>query len=115
MDMPNVSLTELLDFLEKNTATDKFQIAYGLVRHQSSWRVLNCVISFVGSTHVRPVVYTHGERVAFAREVILSGLAKRLKEIIDSKAFEVAKFSVKETVSVSDEIHHYESGHEAGY
>ena len=114
MDMPNVSLTELLDFLEKNAATDRFQIAYGLVWHQSAWRLLNCVISFVGSTHVRPVEHTYGERVALAREIISSGLAKRLKEIIDSKAFEVAKFSVKETVSVHNEIQHYESGRE-GY
>lgn len=114
MDMPNVSLTELLNFLEKNTATDRFQIAYSLFWHQGAWRLLNCVISFVGSTHVKPVEHIYGERVALAREIISSELPKRLREMIDSKAFEVAKFSVKETVSVANEIRHYESGRE-GY
>jgi hypothetical protein len=49
------------------------------------------------------------------REVIPSGLTTRLREIIDSKAFEIVKFSVKETVSVRDEIRHHESGYETAY
>jgi hypothetical protein len=114
MDMPDVSLTELLDFLEKNTATDKFQVAYGLVRHQGSWRLLNCVISFVGSV-VGSIVHTYGDRVALVREVIPSGLTTRLREIIDSKTFEIVKFSVKETVSVRDPIAHHESGRETSW
>jgi hypothetical protein len=115
MDMPNVSLTELLDFLEENTSTDKFQVAYGLVRHQGSWRLLNCVISFVGPTSVGSIVHTYGDRVALVREVIPSGLTTRLREIVDSKTFEIVKFSVKETVSVRDQIEHHESGYETTY
>ncbi len=113
--MPNVTIEELIQFLEKNTLSDKFQVAYALANEKNSWCLLNCLISFVESDNVESVEYVYNNQIALVREIFPSGLARRVKGIFESQTFEVEKFSAKETATIQGDIRHYDSGQESYY
>ena len=118
MNMPSLGYSEVLDFLGRQTSEDVYQIAYGLVHDGGSWRLLNCAICFLGSANREPVEYIY-DQVVLVREVRQGGLVKRLREIVESKSFQIQRrderFSVEEPLTMRDEIQHVESGREGAY
>ena len=92
---------DFLDFLDKKTADDPYQIVYALNRVQDKWQILSCVASLLGRESRKPLKYQYDGNVLLIRKIVRSGLSTFLREVVDGNSIKIDEFKVNEELSGS--------------